>query len=279
MIRDLDTTLQNLLSGEAASGSELASATISFAAPDKEWRGTGSGLALDLYLYRVLENTELRSNERRRTRLSDGTIVTEAPPLRVECSYLITAWNKGVEMSGTEKERQEHRLLSQAIYVLLRNPVIPRGYLAPGLVSQDPDLPAVSAINEDTSVRPDFWSGLETYLRPSITCKVTLSLDLQQSMTTPEVTAANYQVSGEQLWMIGGTIVGTDASGVPGAWVRVDETASVYVSDAVGHYRVDRIAAGAYTITVRATGFQEASLSITVPGSGNAHDVILIPLS
>ena len=64
MIEDLDTSLENMLKGEAVPGSELDQATISFAAPDKDWREKGASLELDIYLYRLLERRELRSNER-----------------------------------------------------------------------------------------------------------------------------------------------------------------------------------------------------------------------
>ena len=72
MISDLDQTLQRLLAGEAAAGSELATATILFAAPDKDWRAKASGLVLNIYLCRITENRDLRSGERRVTRGADA---------------------------------------------------------------------------------------------------------------------------------------------------------------------------------------------------------------
>ena len=38
MIRELDQSLENLIKGEAPSGSALSGATISFGAPDQTWR-------------------------------------------------------------------------------------------------------------------------------------------------------------------------------------------------------------------------------------------------
>src|SRR5687767_15468686 len=117
-------------------GSELKTATISFAAPDADWRSTASGLALNVYLYRVTENRELRSNDRRLQSNGDGTVTLALAPARVECSYVVTAWNHVTPGSGgPEPEAQAHRLLSQALFVLMRNPSVPRFYLV-GLAAQ-----------------------------------------------------------------------------------------------------------------------------------------------
>ena len=63
MIRDLDSTLQALLNAGADPGSTLATADISFALPDAQWRGTLDSLTVNCYLYDVHENLEMRTNE------------------------------------------------------------------------------------------------------------------------------------------------------------------------------------------------------------------------
>jgi len=279
VIKDLDATLQQMLAGEAAAGSELASATISFAAPEKDWRASATGLNLAVYLYRVVENRELRSNERRLSRGADGLVTIGQFPARIDCTYLITAWNMGAMLPGVERERQEHRLLSQVLFVLLRNPEIPRGYLF-GLLAgtQEIDPPSIAAQMDDMANIPDFWSGFETHVRPAIACKVTLSLDLARDLTTPMVGSALVSAGGDELFVAGGMVTtGAPPVAVPGAWVRVAETGRVYVTDTNGRFTIDRIGRGAYTVHVRAIGFKEAITNISVPTTDGVYAVTLVP--
>jgi hypothetical protein len=277
MIQDLDHSLENLLVGEAMPGSELAGATISFAVPDKDWRAVGSGLELDVYLYRIAENRDLRQNERRLAHNADGTVTVVDFPVRLECFYLITAWNKGAEIPGVEKEMQEHRLLGQVLEVLFRNPTLPRAYLTGLLGVQEIDLPMLSAQPGDDAITPDFWSGLETYLRPSIHCRVTCSMTIARDVTGTQVTAIDTRIEGERMFMVGGTVYdGTKP--VADAWVRIDPGGRVLTSDAAGRFRIDRLASGPYSLTVRAVGYQEAIRPIAVPQPDGIYDISLVPL-
>lgn len=280
MIEDLDISLDNFLSGEATPGSELAGANISFAVPDKDWRSQGTGLGLDLYLYRVVENRELRSTERRYRTNPDGTVTQVDFPVRVECSYLVTAWNKGAAVPGVEKEKQEHRLLSQVLRVLFRNPTIPRSYLVGLLAGQELELPMVSAQAADEAANPDFWSGLETYLRPSITVKITLAMPLGLDVTGPLVTGVTTRTGGEQRMTIGGTVWTNAPTPLPiaDAWVRVEPTGRTIVTDSQGRFVFQRLSPGPYQLTVRAVGWQEGSRAITVPQPDGSYDLTLLPL-
>ncbi len=281
MIDDLDLSLAAMLAGEALPASELANATITFAAPDKDWRAQGTGLELDVYLYKLLENRELRSLARRRRREPDGTVTDEQFPIRTECSYLITAWDKESTDSPAKREQLEHRLLGQVLYVLWRNPTIPRKYLLGVLANtQEIDPPVVSAQSDDLAVVPDFWTGLETYLRPAVTCRITLSLDLKLDVTGPMVRALDIRCNGDELFTIGGTVrtalPGSDL--VAGCWIRVDELGRVSVTDEEGRFLVDGIAPGGYTLRARAVGFQEGVLPVTVPQPNGNYDLTLSPL-
>lgn len=282
MISDLDQTLQRLLTGEAAAGSELATATILFAAPDKDWRAKASGLVLNIYLCRITENRDLRSGERRATRGADGLVTVEPPPARIDCHYLLTAWNMAAPTPGAEREPQEHRLLSQALYVLLRNPSVPRVYLNGLLAPQEIEPPLLSAQVEDSTANsPDFWSALGTYVRPAIVCRATLALDLRRDVTGPMVTSIVARTGeGDELVTIGGLVrsSGPPPHGVANAWVRVDETGRVCTTDAEGAFRVEGLRPGSYTLSVRATGFHEAVRSVIVPAPDGIYNVTISPL-
>lgn len=279
MIRDLDQSLAAMLAGEAATGSELAGARLSFAVPDQRWRGQGTGLELDVYLYRVQENRDLRSNERRR-RVQGGVVVEERAPARVECSYLLTAWNKAQPVSGVEQEGPEHRLLSQALDVLLRNPEVPRRYLT-GRLAAGAEPPLVSARADGVGASADFWTGLGSYLRPSVTCQVTLAFTAPEAAGGPPVTTVRTTVGeGEARFAIGGTVRDSrpPAAGIPGAWVRIAETGTTVVTDGDGRFRLARLTAGTYTLAVRAVGFREGGGGVAVPSPAGIYDVTLAPL-
>src|SRR5215469_16690397 len=104
MIDDLDRTLEELLRRELRPAL-VEQVGISFAAPDNDFPPPSVTLpAVDLFLYDIRENLEIRN------------------PVRVDCSYLITAW--ACEGSST-RALDEHRLLSEVMKALLRHPTIP----------------------------------------------------------------------------------------------------------------------------------------------------------
>lgn len=281
MISELDQSLENLLKGEAPAGTELAGATVSFGAPDQTWRGSGSSLELDVYLYQLLENRELRSNARSLRQAPGGGVTVEPFPARVECSYLLTAWNKSSGPTTEEKERAEHRLLAQVLYVLLRNPTLPAAYLTPSLApAQELGLPVIAAQPDGPATGVDFWTGLGTYLRPSVSCKVTLTIDLDRSVTGPEATFVSLHVGGDERTLLGGVVrdASTPTETVAEAWIRVTETGETAVTDGAGRFVLERVTPGACTLTVRASGFRETVATVGVPAPSGVYEVTLRPL-
>jgi hypothetical protein len=180
MIRDLDDTIKQLLATQAEPGSELAGADISFDLPDAEWRASLTTLTVNCYLYDVQENRELRTVEMPIQRSPDGTgAVRRKPPVRIDCAYCITAWSPATDESVLE----EHRLLSQVLLVLLRNPTIPTGVLQGSLATQIPPYPTVIASPDGVKNQPEFWGALDQQLKPSLNYIVTLALLLDEAPT------------------------------------------------------------------------------------------------
>ncbi len=275
MIKDLDASLQNMLLGEALPGSELASATIAFAAPDATWRGQGVGLAVNSYLYQLREDRMLRSTERIRQVTPAGAVVSQLSPGRVQCCYAITAWDKAAEPQGVEKERVKHRLLSQVLYVLLRNPVMPAGYLTGLLTTSLFELPVICAEPDDAAGTGDFWSALGTYVKPSVSCKVTIAIDLARAMSAPMVSTLDVRLGGEETFHIGGRVLDAANQPVPAALVGVTETGAVLTADEAGRFVIPGLAAGQYTLTARATGFGPGQRSVRVPAPDGSYDLTL----
>jgi hypothetical protein len=179
MIRDLDDTIQALLKTQAPVGSELAGADITFDLPDGDWRTTLLKITVNCYLYDIRENRELRTHEPLMVRSADGKrAMRRSPPVRVDCAYCITGWSP----AASESVLEEHRLLSQVLTVLLRNPTIPTAALKGSLVTQIPPYPTMIAVPDGVKNPPEFWGALDQQLKPSLNYVVTLAYDLEPAV-------------------------------------------------------------------------------------------------
>jgi hypothetical protein len=278
VIRALDTALLSLLRGEAKSNWELNTADLSVAAPQASWRGRGTGLALNVYLAAIDENRDLRSNERRLRFDAGSAEVTPFPP-RIDCTYVISAWNKATPVTGTDQELQEHRLLGQALWVLQRNPVLPRAYLTGLLAAQEFDPPVISARPDFPGSNADFWNALDTFVRPAISCRVTIALDLELDAFTTIMTTARLELDGEERLVFGGAVLdATSGSPIRDAGVRLVETDQAVLTDGDGRFVLDTAAPGPYTIEVRASGYVAGGGPVVVPSPTGAYDFALTPL-
>jgi hypothetical protein len=182
MIDDLDKTLEVLLQRELppelVSPAATTPVTISFAAPDDQFPPTTVALpAIDLFLYDVRENRELRSNEPLIERRSDGIATKRVPPARVDCSYLITAWAS--EGSNT-RAQDEHRLLGEVMKVLLRHPTIPAAILQGSLQGQAPPLPSSVLQPGRLQSVAEFWQALGGKPKAALNYTVTVGVEAQE---------------------------------------------------------------------------------------------------
>jgi hypothetical protein len=278
VISDLDTTLENLFQLEF--GTTLPF-DLSFAIPDKNFAPISKARnTLNCYLYEIIEDRELRRIDPVLVRNIDGTINTALPPARIKLSYCITAWSPAQPTPGGEPQLDEHTLLGQVLLVLLKYPVLPVQVLAGELAKQAP--PPTMIVMPDTSkATSDFWSAIGGQLRPSLDYKVTIALTYQTPSTGPMVTTIVTSIGGEgPFYTIGGSVrdSNTPPNAIASAWVRINETGQIYVTDENGHFLVNRIAGGKYTLTVRAVGFKEGSRSVNVPQPDGLYDVNLAPL-
>jgi hypothetical protein len=140
MIDDLDKSVEELLKRELPPVL-LGQVAISFAAPDSEFPPASVTLpAVDLFLYDIRENMELRRPGWVLERREDGTVTKQQNPLRVDCSYLVTAWSSE---GSTTRALDEHRILSEVMYVLARHPILPEQVLQGRLKGQDPPTSAL----------------------------------------------------------------------------------------------------------------------------------------
>jgi uncharacterized protein DUF4255 len=192
VIQDLDATLRQLLTTNAPSGSLLAGATIAFDLPDADWQAKLSGLTLNLYLYNIVENREMRTNEYLLVRSADNKRAARlAPPIRIDCAYCVTAWS----LSTSGPVLEEHQLLSDVLLLLFQNPTIPASMLQGSLTTQIPPYPTVIASTDAMKNRPEFWTALDQKLKPSLNYIVTLAMLLESIPADADLPPAVQQTS------------------------------------------------------------------------------------
>lgn len=164
MINDLDNTLKTLLMREVG----LERDAIRFEAPDGSFAAPSQGV--DLFLYDVRENRDLRSEEWLVERQSNGAITKQRAPARVDCSYLITTW--AGDVAG------EHLLLGNVMRVLLRYPSLPAEVLQGSLAGQTPPLPTAVLQPSRLQSLGEFWQALGGRPRAVLHYTVTISVDV-----------------------------------------------------------------------------------------------------
>jgi hypothetical protein len=193
MIRDLSETLQAILDDTELEKSfpELAVAQVAFERPSEQF--APSQATVNLFLFDIRENTELRAKEPVVER-RDGRALIHRPPLRVDCSYLVTAWIAGG--AGPKPVLEEHELLGQTMQVFARYPTIPERFLQGSLKDQGLPLPlSVGGTNGGEMKDPaDFWTALGNKLRPSLVVTVTLELQTAEPETAPLVSERRLRV-------------------------------------------------------------------------------------
>lgn len=174
MIDDLDRTLETLLKRELPADL-VSQVTITFATPDDHFPPPSVKLpAIDLFLYDVRENRDLRTSEWRVERRIDGTAVRRPPIVRVDCSYLVTAWASTSSMSPW---RDEHRMLGEVMKALLRHATIPPAVLQGGLQGQEPPLPAATLQPGRLQSLAEFWQALGGKPKATLSYTVTMGVD------------------------------------------------------------------------------------------------------
>jgi len=166
MIQDLDDTLKELLVQKVPI--DATSVDIKFDMPTKDWAAAVTKPTVDLFLYDVRENHELRNNQRYLTR-SGATATERRAPVRLDFTYLITAWTTDVS--------DEHQLLGRLLTTLLRYPMLPEEALKGTMQTQPLPLQAWIAQPERTPNAWDFWSSLDGRLKAGISYVVTASLE------------------------------------------------------------------------------------------------------
>jgi hypothetical protein len=166
MIQELDDTLKELLVQKVPI--DISTVDIKFEMPTRDWATGVAKPTVNVFLYDVRENHELRSNQRYLTR-SGGTASERRAPVRIDFTYLITAWTADVF--------DEHQLLGRILTTLLRYPLLPDEILKGAMQTQPLPIQAWIAQPERTPNAWDFWGSLDGRLTAGISYVLTASLE------------------------------------------------------------------------------------------------------
>lgn len=176
MFQDLDNTLRELLIQKVPINN--GDIDIKFELPNQDWESKLQKATINLFLYDIRENLELRSNERFLTR--NGVTGTETiAPVRMDLSYMITVWTKEIA--------DEHKLVGNILKTLLCYPTLPTEVLQ-GEMNQSLPLRAWVTQPEKTPNIWDFWSSLDGRLKAGLSYMVTVPVQPFAPVEVPLVT-------------------------------------------------------------------------------------------
>ena len=176
MINDLDSTLEVLLR-HTAPHLVVNRVAISFAPPDGSFPPASVTLpAIDLFLYDIRENREFRNNEPMAERGNGGALRLLPPPVRIDCSYLITAWPS----PSDHAVKDEHGMISEVMAALLRYRVLPQPLLQGSLADQPASPPVAALQTGSLQSMGEFWQALGG--KPKVALHYTVTVAVQAGL-------------------------------------------------------------------------------------------------
>jgi hypothetical protein len=272
MFDDLDATVKAVLD-DAAAPAELRAADVSFDTPDRDYKPTQA--TVNLFLHEVSENRTLRDEARVMTRTGDG-YTSRMPSLRVDCTYLATAWS--TQAAGL-KAAEEHRLLGLALQWLSRFPVVDERFLRGALRTPPQPYPLTTLVAQTQEGRSnaEFWSALGVAPRPAFSVTVTLTVEpydqVEQFAAAQVFRVASTLIPRAAL---AGRVLDHNLAPVPGAAVAVVGTGAQAVSAANGEFVVPGLDFGAYTLRVQPAGGPAQEVPVTYAAE---HQLLTVVLS
>lgn len=271
MFQDLDATLKAMLS-DAAAPPEVRAADVTFDTPDKDFNPAQT--TVDLFLHDVQENRTLRDPAPLLDRTDEG-YVSRRPPLRMDCTYLVTVWS--AQNAGL-KAAEEHRLLGSVLLWLSRFEVIDARFLR-GAMTMPPQLqplPLSLAQVKEGQGMGQFWTALGVPPRPAFSLTVTIGVQpADPSPPDPAVRAVDVVGVLSDRPVLGGRILNAALRPLPGTPVTVVENGAATTADRLGRFTFGGLDFGPYTLLVRVAGRPDLRKPVTYAADAQVHDVIL----
>jgi len=271
MLPDLHAALTQLLYVHGKIPADAVD--VRFDAPRRDWVATLTRPTVDLFLFDVRENTELRHTNLQAAR-GNGNNTYRVPPRRFDLRYMVTAF--------TTVPEDEHILLWRTLVTLLKYPELPDAIVPDSIRELDPPVVAQIKKPEDASELSDLWSGLEEKPHPALLYVVTVPLDLDIEVTAPLVLTrtARYERTTEpgrpleQYTHIGGRITDRRGERLSGVHIAVAGRPPDGVrTDQRGQFTLVDVPHGPLTLHITRPGQPERVMRIDVPS--DSYDLVV----
>ena len=273
MFNDLDATLKAMLD-DAAAPADLRAADVSFDTPDKDFKPAQA--TVNLFLHEVIENRALRDEARVMERVGNG-YTARLPSLRVDCTYLVTAWSA---QAGGLKAAEEHRLLGLALQWLSRFPVLDDRFLRGALKTPPQPYPLSTVVAQAQEGRSngEFWTALGVPPRPAFPVTATITVEpYDQVEELAAVQAIRIARTLSPHTALSGRILDHALAPVSAAAVTVVETGAQSTSAANGEFVFAGLDFGSYTLRVQPSGRPAEQVAVTYAADHQLHTVVLSP--
>ncbi|MCE2717365.1 MAG: DUF4255 domain-containing protein [Dolichospermum sp.] len=202
MLKDLDETLKLLLSNNLKNDViDQRGYKISFEPPSQEIENEGT--IINLFLYDIRENVELRSSVRSwdmPIQATEGQRFSKRvfASTRVDCSYLITVWTNRPQSNRDDSNQvpflYEHQILGEIMQILVRYRYIPSTILQGTLKKQELPVPIISLRSGQFQNLGEFWQAMGGKPKASIHCTVTIPVPYvvdDEQEKVPLITTSN----------------------------------------------------------------------------------------
>jgi hypothetical protein len=244
---------------------------VRFEAPTRAFVERLTRPTINLFLYDVTENAELRRNEFRTTR-ANGHVERRMAPRRIDLSHMVSVLTTEIE--------DEHLLLWRTLGTLLRYHEIPAELLPESIRELNVPVTTRTAQADDQDRSHDMWSALGIEPRATLTYVVTAPLDLDIVLQAPLIltrTARYSRLSAEGGMetghQIGGIVRGPDGEPLAGVSVAVDGSILSCTTGDDGQYVLRNVPDGSVTLRVSGADGASRAVEVEVPGGGYDIDV------
>ena len=247
---------------------------ISFEAPTRERIERLVRPTVNLFLFDLVENTEMRQSSFPATRVSDHA-ERRMPPRRVDLRFMVSALTSEIE--------DEHRLLWRVLATLLKYPQLPDELLPDDLRGEIAVTTKANQMDEGRRLL-DVWSGLGATPHPAIYYVVTAPLDLEVVVRSPltltrtlryrRLAGETVEDTHETATDIGGVVRDKNGAPVSGVSLVIEGSGREPVmTNAAGEFVLPAVTAGALRLVVAPPGAKARIVTFTVPAP--SYDVTL----
>jgi len=269
MLYKLHTTLQRLLYERGQISPQEVD--ITFEAPTRERIERLLLPTVNLFLFEIEENAELRQNAYQTVR-GNGRAERRQPPKRFDLRYMVSALSSEIE--------DEYQLLWRVLTTLVRYPQIPEEFLPEEARALEIPLVTKLGQSEESQRLLGVWNALGVQPRAALAYTVTVPVELAIVSEAPLVLTrtARYtrlppgEQASEARTQIGGVVRNKNGEALAGVRVAIEGRATESVTDASGRFVLGNAPAGQVTLSIIPADGRPQLLTIANPMSRSGQE-------